>query len=76
MAIVEPRNTVLQDLIEKLNNVKQYQKSVSIDYVIDEINKLIPKEKEQLNDSYTKVHWNIYQNKFEEYYKETFNEYQ
>ena len=56
MAIIEPRNTVLQDLIEKLNNVKQYQKSVSIDYVIDEINKLIPKEKEQLNDSYTKGH--------------------
>ena len=54
MAIIEPRNTVLQDLIEKLNNVKQYQKSVSIDYVIDEINKLIPKEKEQLNDSYTR----------------------
>ena len=75
MAIVEPRNTVLQDLIEKLNNVKQYQKSVSIDYVIEEINKLIPKEKEQLNDSYTKGHWNIYQNKFEEYYKETFKEY-
>ena len=75
MAIIEPRNTVLQDLIEKLNNVKQYQKSVSIDYVIEEINKLIPKEKEQLNDSYIKGHWNIYQNKFEEYYRETFNEY-
>ena len=60
MAIIEPRNTVLQYLIEKLNNVKQYQKSVSIDYVIDEINKLIPKEKEQLNDSYTKGHWCIY----------------
>ena len=43
--------------------------------IIDKINKLIPKEKEQLNDSYTKGHWNIYQNKFEEYYKETFNEY-
>ena len=69
------------ELTNKNENLSELMTTVfklqieNLNVIILEAKLLLDKEKELLEDAYTKGHWNIYQNKFEEYYKETFKEY-